>query len=250
MYTKNLYKTMLLGNLMFSAALAALLLELNLSNYSTVVVIVSFLLPLIGFISNKNKNSGKKSPYKESYRVKAELYARIKKYYPINLPHYTIKIVKSLKIEAEVGSGDTIEISEGLVDKHPESIVAVVAHELGHIVKNHTKFVKSNNTLMRVTVLTIYFASAQYLLNLFSLESHNYLYTILLGCSIVGYTVNSILFLKILRDFEFEADHFAKIIGLGEDLKSVLVGTSDKTVTPVVFRTHPSNAVRIKNLDV
>ncbi len=159
----------------------------------------------------------------------------------------------------------TICITKGLLDLDDEFIMAVLAHEFGHIAYKHTLIqVLALCSNMLVSTVLLFVKMVSWIIagisSIISLFYRSYLFAFLATASaalasfvIWLWTKFCLLFLRwSMRENEYLADEYALMLGYGNSLASVIdncvCSEPSNKFFNVLYSTHPSNDSRIAHL--
>ncbi len=159
----------------------------------------------------------------------------------------------------------TICITQGLLNLDDESIMAVLAHEFGHIAYKHTLIqVLALCSNMLVSIVLLFVKVISWIIagisSIISLFYRSYLFAFLTTASaaitsfaIWLWTKFCLLFLRwSMRENEYLADEYALMLGYGNSLASVIdncfCSEPSNKFFKVLYSTHPSNDSRIAHL--
>lgn len=194
------------------------------------------------------------------------VYEKAKEKSPYISKKIRIKIIpNSEEINAFAIGRKTICVTQGLLSLDDESIMAVLAHEFGHIAYRHTiiqiialcsnLFVSGILLLVKIVSWTI--AGISSLISLFY-KSYLFAFLSTVMAAITSFliwlwTKFCLLFLRwSMRENEYLADEYAFMLGYGDSLAYVIDNCfCDKTnngFLKVLYSTHPSNNSRIAHL--
>jgi len=162
-----------------------------------------------------------------------------------------------------IGKTKRIVLYDTLIQSMSEDeLIAVLAHEIGHEKKQHTKKIFTISLIGSVAGFFILSLLLQYppFFNAFGFKDPSYhaVLVLLMFCSGPFTFFLTPLFSLLSRKYEYEADNFAvKSIGDGENMKSALISIykenlSNLTPHPLYsfyHYAHPTLAERIKAID-
>lgn len=193
------------------------------------------------------------------------VYGKAKRYTPSMVDSIRLKIVHDGKPNAFAIGRRTICVTDGLLLLSDEEIMAVFAHEIGHIAYGHPVIyllIGGGNLLITGGLLLLKLACWMFsaLCGLLAISSKNMLWRMLIGffgvlssLSIWLWTKFCLLFLRwSMRQNEFVADEYAYRIGFGYSLARVLDGclcsAPGRGLLQALYATHPHSDDRVGRL--
>lgn len=193
------------------------------------------------------------------------VYGKAKQYTPSMVNTIRLKIVHDGKPNAFAIGRRTICVTDGLLQLSDEEIMAVFAHEIGHIVYGHPVIyllIGGGNLLIAGGLLLLKLACWMFttLCGLLAIGTKSPPWRILIGffgvlssLSIWLWTKFCLLFLRwSMRQNEFVADEYAYRIGFGDSLARVLdeclCSPPERGLLQALYATHPHSDNRVGRL--
>lgn len=194
------------------------------------------------------------------------VYEKAKKKTPYISKRIKLKIIPNDDTVNAFAVGQrTICVTKGLLDLDDESIMAILAHEFGHIAYKHTLIqvlALCSNILVSIVLLFVKMFSwiIAGITSIILLFYRSYLFAFLATASatlasfaIWLWTKFCLLFLRwSMRENEYLADEYALMLGYGNPLAGVIDNCfctePSSKFFKVLYSTHPSNDSRIAHL--
>lgn len=254
--------------------LVVLYLGLNEINNIVVLISVYFLVFIIGLspigdfifaIVFGAKNIKRNDIKLKLYPLFDIVYEQAKEKNKYISKHVNLKIIDDDSVNAFAIGRHTICVTKGLLNLGDEEIMAILAHEFGHIAYRHTiiqVLVTCSNLFVSGFLLIVKICCWMIagMCTLFSLLYKSYLLGIIItACAATSsffiwlWTKICLIFLRwSMRENEYLADEYAFRLGHGDMLASVLdrvvCSEPQKGFLKALYSTHPDNDKRIAHL--
>ena len=193
------------------------------------------------------------------------VYGKAKKYTPSMVSSIRLKIIHDEKPNAFALGRRTICVTDGLLQLSDEEIMAVFAHEIGHIACGHCVIylmIGGGNLMIAGGLLLLKLTCWMFtaLCGLLAMGMRSALWRMLIvffgvlsSLSIWLWTKFCLLFLRwSMRQNEFVADEYAYNIGFGNSLARVLdeqlCSTPERGLLRALYATHPHSDDRVGRL--